>query len=126
MSISTLIYKLPSGYLWSVARAKWVSLQDVPEGSEIVDLVIPEEQDPLEYLATTLRFYGEPLGELATAEDRIKELLKENREYLLDILILYALDIEVPEEALAYFGEIKKELKGMPRGAITRFVKEQE
>lgn len=108
--MSNIVYKIDEGY-WLVSEASFIREKDIPEGAVIIPLVKPDGESSVALLYETLKFYKYPLGELASEADKLEYLLRENKEYLLSILLMYALDVEVPQEGLKQFAEIKAAFK---------------
>ena len=121
------IYKIDGPKYWDTAKACYISEQEAFSSSLGVTLLrTAEGHSDEQYLYETLKFYGYPLGELATPADKIDAIIKENNGYLISMLMMSILDIEIPEQALAHFNEIKRELKTFKSEAVAKFLQEKE
>lgn len=125
-----IYYKLKDGKVWSVNEHRFISERELPEPREseefeVITLISAEGRSDVAYLRETLLAIGAPLGDIATPEDLLDEIIEGNKEYLLKMLMMSVLDIEIPDKALAHFNELKKELKAFPSEAIAKFVLEK-
>lgn len=110
-------YKLKDGRYWDVALARFSSFDEVPVTAKVYNLDSGED-----YLYTTLKFYDYPLGELATDEDKLDALIEENKNYLIRILVLYSMDIRLPQDVLTKFEQIKSKASKIAPTAIAKFL----
>lgn len=117
-----IVYKIRGPQYWSVRDANFIAEDAIDPLAEVVPLESSDGADGIAYLRETLKFYGYPLGALATPEDKLRELIAVNREYLLTILILRSLDLDIPEEALSKYEEIRASANDFSETTVTGFM----
>lgn len=80
------MYAISGGMYWDTASASFV---DAPkETTNIISLYNPDGSlAGTDYLAKTLRFYGYPLGELMTEEEKLTEAKTERAEVVSKIVV---------------------------------------
>lgn len=66
MDLQDIIYQLEDGRYWSVQEASYI---DTPQGRTVIPLYANGQPAGEDYLISTLRFYGYPLGELEPLEE---------------------------------------------------------
>lgn len=109
--------------IWSVHKAEYIKSDSVPEGAEVTQLETAEGMSDEAYLIKTLKFYGWPLGDLANLDDKIDYMLKEEKDYLVKVLLLYAMGIDIPERALEPFMRIKDTLSKASKEDVTKLLR---
>lgn len=80
-----IIYGIQNSKLWDVLSATYVDT--VPDGYELIFLYHDGSLADEIYLARTLRFYGYPLGELMTDEEKLAEAKTERAEVVSKIVV---------------------------------------
>lgn len=82
---NNIVYQISNNRLWDVEYASFIS--DSPQGKEIIQLYNNGVEAGVDYLARTLRFYGYPLGELMTDEEKLIEAKTERAEVVSKIVV---------------------------------------
>ena len=109
--------------LWSTETACWIPAGDVPPGIEVT----PLNAGGRACLRETLKFYGFPLGELATRVERIADVQKKYRPGLAELDAAYlSAQIDGDEETMAEIADEKRELRAAMADEITTIQQEAE
>lgn len=123
--MENIIYKIDGPMYWNTREACFISEEEALSSSlEVVYLKSSSGESDKEYLYKTLKFYDYPLGELATLSDNIDEIIESNKDYLTKVLIMSILEVDIPNEALEHFSNIKKRLNTFSKDTIKKFILE--
>ena len=82
---NSIVYKIDGNRYWDVLSAEFVT--EVPSDSKVIELHEGNKVATSDYLAKTLRFYGYPLGELMTDEEKLIEAKTERAEVVSKIVV---------------------------------------
>ena len=76
-------YALPDGRYWDVANGKWVSKEMAETAQDANIVTLGHIQSEEDFVESVLKFYGYPLGVLASNEDKLAAI-REQRKVLLE------------------------------------------
>jgi len=124
--VNNYYWQIADGRIWSGERGAWIEPADIPAGAMVTKLFNGGQPSGIDYLKTTILFYGRDLGELAAKLERIAAVQEKCRPALAELNAAYlSARMDGDEETAAEIADEKRELRATMAAEIKAIQEEK-